>query len=178
VRLALTPHPDTPSEAVRRIEVEVARRGRDLALSFRLTGSLDRLLIPPPAPPVRADGLWQHSCFEAFIRPAGSEAYREFNFSPSGEWAAYRFDSYRSGMSDLEEFPPPRIATRSGEVLEVEVGLVPGLPGESTWQLGLSAVVEEASGGKSYWALAHPPGQPDFHSRDCFALELAPPPRP
>jgi hypothetical protein len=81
-------------------------------------------------------------------------------------------------MSDLEELAPPRIATRRGEVLEVEVELVPGLPAGSTWQLGLSAVVEEAGGGKSYWALAHPPGQPDFHSPDCFALELAPPPRP
>jgi len=178
VRLALTPHPDMPSEAVQGMEVEVARRGACLALSFRLSGSLDRLLIPPRAPPIRMDGLWQHSCFEAFIRPAGSEAYREFNFSPSGEWAAYRFDRYRSGISDLEEFPPPRIATRRGEILEVEIGLVPGLPAASAWQLGLSAVVEETGGGKSYWALAHPPGRPDFHSPDCFALELAPPPRP
>jgi len=35
-------------------------------------------------------------------------------------------------------------------------------------------VIEEKDGAKSYWALAHPPGAPDFHHRDCFAIELAP----
>ena len=38
--------------------------------------------------------------------------------------------------------------------------------------LGLSAVIEEADGNVSYWALAHPPGKPDFHHSDCLALEL------
>ena len=44
----------------------------------------------------------------------------------------------------------------------------------ASWRLGLSAVIEDTSGGKSYWALAHPPGKPDFHHADCFALELPP----
>jgi hypothetical protein len=39
--------------------------------------------------------------------------------------------------------------------------------------LGLSVVVEEVDGGMSYWALAHPPGRPDFHHRAGFALEVA-----
>jgi len=39
-------------------------------------------------------------------------------------------------------------------------------------KLGLSAVIEEIDGTKSYWALAHPPGKPDFHHPDCFALTL------
>jgi hypothetical protein len=42
------------------------------------------------------------------------------------------------------------------------------------WHLGLSAIVEDTNGGKSYWALAHPPGKPDFHHADCFTLELSP----
>jgi hypothetical protein len=33
-------------------------------------------------------------------------------------------------------------------------------------------VIEETNGRKSYWALAHPPGKPDFHHSDCFALGL------
>jgi len=47
------------------------------------------------------------------------------------------------------------------------------LPAGDTFGLGLSAVIEETSGRKSYWALAHPPGKPDFHHTDSFALELA-----
>jgi hypothetical protein len=46
------------------------------------------------------------------------------------------------------------------------------LPHKATWRLGLSAVIEDSSGAKSYWALAHPPGKPDFHHPDCFAHEL------
>jgi hypothetical protein len=44
--------------------------------------------------------------------------------------------------------------------------------GGSTLRVGLSAVIEEISGRRSYWALAHPPGKADFHHFDSFALEL------
>ena len=40
------------------------------------------------------------------------------------------------------------------------------------WRLGLSAVIEEANGRLSYWALAHPAGRPDFHHADCFTCEF------
>jgi len=32
--------------------------------------------------------------------------------------------------------------------------------------------VENAAGSKSYWALRHAPGKPDFHHADAFALQL------
>ncbi len=38
--------------------------------------------------------------------------------------------------------------------------------------LAVSAVVEDDSGKLSYWALGHPPGKPDFHHPDAFALEF------
>ena len=44
---------------------------------------------------------------------------------------------------------------------------------EGPWQLGLSAVLEEADGAKSWWALAHPAEEPDFHAPDCVAARLA-----
>ena len=49
-----------------------------------------------------------------------------------------------------------------------------GLPEDRPWRAALSAVIEEASGTKSYWALAHPPGKPDFHHSDAFVLDLFP----
>ena len=55
---------------------------------------------------------------------------------------------------------------------ELALDCLPDLPRDAPWQLGLSAVIEEADGRLSYWALAHPPGKPDFHHSDCFALEL------
>jgi hypothetical protein len=55
----------------------------------------------------------------------------------------------------------------------LELDRLSGSPRDSSWRLGLSALIEDASGRKSYWALAHPPGKPDFHHADCFAYELS-----
>ena len=71
-------------------------------------------------------------------------------------------------MRDLS-LPPPRIERRI-EGLAATIDLS-GLP-KGVWRVGFSAVIEERDGTMSYWALAHPPGKPDFHHRDCFALEL------
>ncbi|MBU2034068.1 MAG: hypothetical protein KKH37_09945 [Alphaproteobacteria bacterium] len=35
-----------------------------------------------------------------------------------------------------------------------------------------SAVLEEAAGEKSYWAVSHPTSKPDFHHADGLALAL------
>jgi hypothetical protein len=73
----------------------------------------------------------------------------------------------------------PAIAVKASSALfrlqtSLELGQLAGLPPDARWRLGLSAMIEETSGSKSYWALAHPPGQPDFHHPDCFAHEFSP----
>ena len=168
MRLALTPHPEVSSNAVRLLEVEVARCGEEIVLLYVVSGRIDDLLIPAPATPTRADGLWQHTCLEAFVRAPSEAGYREFNFSPSSRWAAYRFDGYRAGMTPLD-IPPLRIITRRADGLfELEVVVRATGP----LHLALSAVIEEKSGRKSWWALAHPAGKPDFHHPDSFICEL------
>lgn len=145
-----------------------------MVIHYILAGETAAILLPPPAFPARRDGLWRHTCFEAFIRhPDGS--YWEFNFSPSTEWAAYSFTGYREGMRDLEIESPHINATRSaGQFqLDVELPLPPRLP--SPMCLNLAAVIEDKTGNKTYWALVHPPGPPDFHHPDCFGLELPAP---
>ena len=177
MRQALNLHPDSPSAAVASVAVEIGRpQPYALLLRYIVTGRIGELRLPPVAAPARTDELWRHTCFEAFLRPLAAAAYYEFNFSPSSQWAAYRFSGYRDGMAPLNEMTAPRIEVHaSGEGLEMTVALaLDGLPGDAPWRLGLSAVIEETSGAKSYWALAHPPGKPDFHHADCFALELPP----
>jgi len=179
----LKPHPSTPGAPVERIEVGAERTGaRRLSLRYRVVGDMAGLLIPAPAGPARADGLWRHTCFEAFLRVPGGDAYWELNLSPSMQWAAYAFAGYRLGGHDIEAVGPlrPDVSSEAGSLsLEVSVDLsgVAGLPADGAWELGLSAVIEEAGGAISYWALAHPPGKPDFHHADCFALELVAPER-
>jgi hypothetical protein len=173
VRLALKLHPDSPCDAVTSIEVDVVRPRPDLlGLRYVVSGCIADLAVPAKAPSGRADELWEHTCFEAFLREDHVEGYSELNVSPSTEWAGYWFGGYRSGMQ-IAHLPPPRVEVElSDEALEVRVALRlrPG-PGR---RIGLSAIIEERSGAKSYWALAHPPGAPDFHHPDCFAVELPP----
>jgi hypothetical protein len=169
MRLALTAHPDFPADAVTAIAVELERAAGALTLRYALTGDIARLAVPPPAAPSRTDELWRHTCFEAFVSPEPGEAYFEFNFAPSTRWAAYRFSGYREGMATADvEAPGIEVATTNTSLeLMVRVALPP-VP----CRLALSAVVETIDGAKSYWALAHPPGRPDFHHRSSFACSL------
>jgi hypothetical protein len=174
----LSLHPDSRCAAVTGVAAEAVRPGPGrLSLRYIVTGAPGGLVVPAPAAPDRADGLWRHTCFEAFVRPAAGEGYCELNFAPSTQWAAYRFDGYRQGMAPVQGIDPPRIQMRrTGDGFEIEAALAldkaPGLPPAAPWRLGLSAVIEEAGGGVSYWALAHPPGKADFHHADGFALRL------
>jgi hypothetical protein len=178
MRRALTLHPESRCAAVRTFDVEVSSpQAGGLTLRYEVSGNVDQLVWPAVTAPRRVDELWRHTCFEAFVRPAPSEAYYEFNFAPSKQWAAYRFDGYRAGMRPASGIAAPRIEVdRAGGRFALQATLQWDGSSEigraATWRLGLSAVLEEIDGGKSYWALAHPSGKPDFHHADCFALEL------
>jgi hypothetical protein len=178
MRGALNIHPDSHFTAVTHIAVEASRpHTSQLALQYLVTGTTSELRMPPAATPARADELWRHTCFEAFVRPLRSAPYYEFNFAPSMQWAAYRFTDYRNGMSNQNLIELPQLhGHMSDSCYELRVQLdlhgLPGLADDAPWQIGLSAVIEETSGRKSYWALTHPPGEADFHHADCFALEL------
>ena len=149
-----------------------------LALTYSLEGDVTRLRIPPTRSPRIADGLWQRTCFEVFIAEKGQQSYWELNFSPSGEWAAYAFKNYRDGGPIEDDGLHPEIVVRSAAnsfELDALVRLDRFLAIQPpvALGLGLSAVIEENDGTISYWALKHPPGKPDFHHPDSFALELA-----
>lgn len=180
MRHTLKLHPQSQCSAVAHIDVNVVRPGPNtMDLHYCVTGTIGALRIPPVTEPVRADELWRHTCFEAFIGAKASSAYCEFNFAPSTQWAAYRFDGYRRGIRVAGEIGTPRLdvhASEGGYELEalLQLDCVTALPTDAIWRVGLSAVIEERNGHKSYWALAHPPGAPDFHHSDCFALELPP----
>lgn len=146
-----------------------------IRVEFHLVGDLTKLTIPSPAIEQRSDRLWEHSCFEVFLADR-SGAYTEINLSPSSEWATYRFDSYRAGMQQSWLAPyvhVERAPDRLSVIAYLEMQKLDDLP----VSIALSAVIEETDGTKSYWALRHPPGPPDFHHPDCFALTLEAPPR-
>ena len=156
-----------------------AKRLADASLEclWQLRGNLADLRIPPTSNDWRCDGLWRHTCFEAFFSPEGESAYREFNFSPSGQWAAYAFAAYRQTERAQPVLAPPRIACqRTPDGLELTARLAAdALP--PSWhpaalRIGLTAVIENEQGELAYWALCHLGERPDFHRTDSFTLRL------
>ena len=207
---ALVPHPGHPPRAVAGVTCSLVWQSAGAWVIDFIVGAAPELLkLPAAAVPERADDLWRHTCFELFLREPEGEAYREFNFSPSGQWAAYAFDGYRTGRRSLEVNPPSIVSNDPAQFFtgmdarlqslgldEESIGALlaatppppaamqyglqtaledPAMADGRDWRAGLSAIIEEADGTKSYWALAHPPGKPDFHHPDCFALELPAP---
>jgi hypothetical protein len=184
MRHVLKLHPESVCSTPTHIEVEVARpSAASLVLSYIVTGKMSDIRMPPVMKATRSDELWQHTCFEAFVRASSRAEYYEFNFAPSTQWASYRFSSYRQGRRAASEISAPSIEVQSSHdclILQASLDLdrMSDLPGGSTWRLGLSAVIEDTSGRKSYWALVHPLGKPDFHQADSFALQLPPATQP
>ena len=168
--LSLSLHPDSPSP-VARIEVDLAWIAPDLlGLTYSIFGDLTQIAFPPRRTSARVDALWKHTCLEAFL--AAEQGYYEFNLSPSSQWAAYRFDGHRRGMRDAAAAEPAIAWSPGEEAARLTATL--RLPADLTGRIGLSAVIEDKDGNRSFWALAHPPGAPDFHHAACFAAELPP----
>ena len=193
MRCALRLHPDSRCTSVDHIDVDIVRTRSHLMVRYVVEGRIDGLRLAPITAPARTDDLWRHTCFEAFLIYARGGGYREFNFSPSHQWAAYQFSDYRADMRPAADMPAPQITshtTQSVYVFEAHLDLAAlagadagpdarrdegpdnvGRP-DGLWRLGVSAVIEDTQGAISYWALAHPPGRADFHHVDGFALDL------
>ena len=167
-------HRETPSVAVTAIAVEVSQSAPDqLRLRYTVTGDISGLYVPPRLTPARTDNLWQTTCFEVFIRPVSGDYYDEFNLSPDTRWAAYAFDGHRLNARDLAVSRAPEIMMTKSETELVGDCLItlPRAYGEDS-MLGLTTVIVEADGTKSFWALAHPEGAPEFHDANCFTARL------
>ena len=144
-----------------------------LRLSYRLRGGIADLRIPEPTVPAQLDGLWQHTCCEAFVAEGDGSGYREFNLAPSGCWAAYRFTDYRQRDTGWQAAAAPHIVCRHDDASLWLTADIPAalLPSNAAW-LGLSAVIETRAGERSYWALRHAAPHPDFHLSASFTLPL------
>ena len=153
---------------IRAVTASITATPQGCEAEFRLDGRMAAIALPAPAAAERRDNLWQTTCFEIFWQPLGTAAYREFNLSPSGQWAAYDFDSFREGMRDAPVGAIAITCVHDDAGLVLRASIAAALPDPA--QVALNAVVEQADGSKQYWALAFPPGKPEFHSEANRAL--------
>jgi len=181
----LEPHPDTPSKSGFQVYAFAKRwNPLELVLTFSIRDSVPKIAWYEPTQEGRYDELWKHSCFEAFVQPVARDDYVELNFAPEKRWALYDLDGYRSGLRNSAEAALRDMRFTSQEQLSyavcsmrVTLDLPPSFA-DVPWNVGLSTIIEETDGTKSYWALAHAPGPPDFHNADCFIATLPAPAAP
>jgi hypothetical protein len=163
---SLVRHPDAPPGAIHSIDAELERLPGGAIAIFRVRGDMAKLVVPALAAPERSDGLWRTTCFELFVAGEGG-GYREFNFSPSGQWAAYEFDDYRAGMRNALAEMETEVC-RTNNALDFSVKVKAEFPNPVL--VGLTAVIEEVDGAISYWSTAFAPGKPDFHAEAVRSL--------
>jgi hypothetical protein len=171
--------------AVGAVTVDVTATPKLLRLSYDLRS---RVAIKIPGLRAerasRCNELWLHTCCEFFTRdPEQAGPYREFNFSPAGDWASYAFDDTRRGMRSPPwpgSVEPPEVKSTMEQAksglfrhrLVVDLSIPRAVLGSQS-QL-FPTVVLETMAGTSLWAIWHPTDRPNFHHPDNFlrALEI------
>ena len=174
MKLALIPHPadsHVPDISLS-AGIDQVSSGR-MEIRYDLTGDIGAIAIPDPATASRANNLWERTCFELFIQYQSETGYSEYNFSPSAQWAAYRFAAHRTGRSDIASAHADVSVERSGHAFRLHANVIlEARAGSGFMDVGLSAIIARNDGRKSHWALAHDQGKPDFHKSDCFTHRI------
>jgi len=177
VHVRLAGHPDNPERFHQRVDATLTHLADGaLEIAYAIHGLNLDLRVPTPHAPAPADALWQTTCCELFLGAPGQDGYREFNFSPSGQWTACDFVATRRRRSGALVCPAPELVfARAEDLMRLTVKLpLAALPGADTLRIAVTAVLEAEGGHHGYWALAHPPGKPDFHHHAGFVLSLGP----
>ena len=157
-----------------------------LLFAFQIEGDLTALdLQHSRAREIRnqQDDLWKATCFEIFLSRPGDASYLEFNFSPTGDFAVYKFDDYRLGMQALRPVSSPRFKIERGSDFYRITGSIgeahddPRLAlllAEPALEASITAVLKPLSGqgDTTFWALSHAGDKADFHLRSSFTFSL------
>jgi len=155
------------------VTASIAPTARGCRAWFTLEGDLSTIRIPEHRESQRRDNLWHTTCFEIFWQAEEQSAYREFNLSPSSEWAAYDFDDFRLNARDAPVEAIAIACAHSSDRLALSADIVSDLALPA--RVALNAIVENDDGTKQFWALAFDDGPPEFHSAACRALRLTAP---
>jgi len=173
----LIPYP-APNLPALEITGTVARIDNHVAVHYVVRGDdVQNILLPAPSSmPARKDDLWKATCFEFFLAIKNQPQYWEFNTSPSGNWNVYAMDAYRQVNMRAEivftQLPFEFKKTNAGVFLAISVDLNPIIQPENILEIGITTIIQTNDDGESYWALAHPGQNADFHLRDSFIIKF------
>lgn len=173
---ALIPYPAQKLPAIE-ITGTATRQESHLSIHYVVSGDIGAIIFPTATnSPTRQDDLWKATCFEFFIAIKDQPHYWEFNMSPSSNWNVYAMDAYRQ-INMREEVSFTQLSfefkkTNAEILLDISVDLNPIIQPETFLELGITTIIQTKDGNETYWALAHPGPQADFHLRDSFVIVL------
>lgn len=170
----LVPYPASDLPNIQ-ITGQIERTENRLSIRYAVTGEIDSVLLPALSNfPSRQHDLWRATCFEFFIAIKDQPRYWEFNMSPSGNWNVYAMDAYRQvNMREELAFTqlPFEFKKNDDEItLDISVDLNLILEPNQVLQIGITAIIQTVDENETYWALAHPGPNADFHLRESFIL--------
>ena len=167
-------HEESRPGPVTNLTAEIRPNADGFDVRFFVQGDIAKLHIPQAAGSGRADDLWQTTCFEVFWHEVGAPGYREFNLSPSGQWAAYDFSDYRqkAGDAQVDNIAMSTSHSAANGTGEVQLHAQVASPLDYPAMIGLTAVIELNDGTMQHWALEFADGKPDFHDAACRTLTI------
>jgi hypothetical protein len=177
VHTVLAGHHDNRTYFRERVEVTLTQEADGgIAITYIISDISSDIRVPTPDTPAPEGALWQTTCCELFVNPVEQTGYREFNFSPSGQWAAHDFLDIRKPAPTAPNCATPEIkAKREKSRLQLDVKLPKSaFPRAASLRLAVNVILQANDGTLAYWALTHPPGKPDFHHHAGFVLNLGP----
>ena len=151
----------------------------EINVAYELEDGSNEVMWPRPSIMGFHDELWRTTCFELFLVLPESQSYIEFNFLPSTQWSAYKFESYRGEKTPIHDVEFSKFSASGHEArrrFNAEFSVPNGTLGneQAGYRAGLAAVIEERCSNLSYWALTHPTARPDFHHEQGFTKNIAP----
>lgn len=159
----LTPHTSELSQ----IDVVASVQGDCLQLSYFIQGDWVKNEFRS-SHLIQADFLWEKNCLECFF-DLGQDEYFELNFTPTGEYNLYHFDSYRTP----DTLPPVQadgvvFVADGGSILDYHVYHL-GIKLHNVRTLSIHKIHPTAilyhDGKPTFYAVSHA-NPPDFHDKN------------
>jgi hypothetical protein len=121
----------------------------------------------------RKIGLWEGTCFEAFIQDSESNEYLEFNFSGTGYWNVFHF---LKRDQKLEEYLPLKLTKHRFTtepkhrefIFSFDLGQMPFIQDCTNLKIGTTCILVNEDQEKEYFAISHHREKPDFHDPRSF----------
>ena len=167
-----------------KIAGNIFRTNNQLNIKYILSGNLSTIVVPPVNNNSRRKyDLWEHTCFEFFLKPKNTNKYWEFNLSPTRNWNVFRFSNYRENIAEEMAFDSlPFTILQREDIFTIELNIdldkivlhsdAVELAPQKDLDIAITAVVEDKDNQLIYWALAHPVTEADFHHPDGFIVSL------